>query len=82
MYSLANRFYKIPYENSKLLKMLFLAIALFVLSALTADTGILTSTLIKIGVLISFPFLLYPLSFYEEIEIERVREGIRKVVRV
>jgi len=36
-YFFANRFYKIPYENMKFLKMLVLAVVLFFLSTLTAS---------------------------------------------
>ncbi|MCK4339519.1 MAG: polysaccharide biosynthesis C-terminal domain-containing protein, partial [Candidatus Cloacimonetes bacterium] len=77
-YFVANRFYKIPYENMKLLKMLVLAIVLFFLSTLTADFNILSRILIKITIIISFPFILYFFNFYEQIEIIRIKGALRK----
>lgn len=80
-YFVADRFYKIPYENMKLLKMLILAIVLFFLSTLAADLSTLPRLLSKLGLLISFPFLLYPMNFYEEIEIERIKAGFKRIAR-
>ncbi|MCK5381837.1 MAG: polysaccharide biosynthesis C-terminal domain-containing protein, partial [Candidatus Latescibacteria bacterium] len=80
-YFVADRFYKIPYENMKLLKMLILAIVLFFLSTLAADLSTLPRLLFKLGLLISFPFLLYPINFYEEIEIERIKAGFKRIAR-
>ncbi|MCK4359803.1 MAG: polysaccharide biosynthesis C-terminal domain-containing protein, partial [Candidatus Cloacimonetes bacterium] len=50
-YFVANRFYKIPYENIKLLKMLILAVVLFFLSTLTADLNIFPRILIKVAII-------------------------------
>ncbi|MCK5329444.1 MAG: hypothetical protein KAR36_12640, partial [Candidatus Latescibacteria bacterium] len=69
------------YENMKLLKMLILAIVLFFLSTLAADLSTLPRLLSKLGLLISFPFLLYPMNFYEEIEIERIKAGFKRIAR-
>lgn len=77
-YFIANRFYKIPYENMKLLKMLVLAIVLFFLSTLTANLDILPRILIKVAIIISFPFILYPMNFYEPIEIKRIKQSWQK----
>ncbi|MBL7136185.1 MAG: oligosaccharide flippase family protein [Candidatus Marinimicrobia bacterium] len=80
-YFIANRFYKIPYENLKLLKMLILAIVLFFLSTLLANLQILPRISLKIAILISFPFLLYFLKFYEEIEIDTIKKIFFKFVK-
>jgi len=77
-YFVANHFYKIPYENMKLLKMLVLAVVLFFLSTLTANLNILPRILIKVAVIISFPFILYPMKFYEPIEILRIKQSWQK----
>ena len=77
-YFVADRFYKIPYENMKLLKMLILAIALFFLSTLTANLILLPRILIKVAIIISFPFILYPMKFYEPIEIKRIKQYWQK----
>jgi len=77
-YFVANKFYKIPYENMKLLKMLVLAVVLFFLSTLTANLNILPRILIKVAIIILFPFILYPMKFYEPIEIERIKQSWKK----
>ena len=77
-YFVANRFYKIPYENVKLVKMLILAIVLFFLSTLTTNLNILPRILIKVAIIISFPFILYPMNFYEPIEILRIKQSWQK----
>ena len=78
-YFVASRFYKIPYENMKLLKMLILTIILFFFSTLTANLNILPRILIKVAIIISFPFILYPFNFYEPIELERIKQGWHKL---
>ncbi|MBC8526534.1 MAG: polysaccharide biosynthesis C-terminal domain-containing protein [Candidatus Cloacimonetes bacterium] len=77
-YFVSNRFYKIPYENLKLLKMFVVAIVLFFLSTLTANLIILPKILIKVAMLASFPFILYPMKFYEEIELIRIKQSWKK----
>ncbi len=77
-YFVANRFYKIPFENMKLVKMLILAIVLFFLSTLTTNLNILPRILIKVAMLISYPLILYPMNFYEPIEIIRLKGAFRK----
>jgi len=81
-YFIANRFYKIPYENLKLLKMLILAVALFFLSTLAANLQILPRILLKVAILISFPFILHFLKFYEEIEIDTIKKMFFKIVKI
>jgi O-antigen/teichoic acid export membrane protein len=77
-YFVANKFYKIPYENLKVLKMLILAIGLFLLSTLTADLNVIARVIIKVAIIISFPFILYPMKFYEPIEILRIKQSWKK----
>ncbi|MEA2104582.1 MAG: polysaccharide biosynthesis C-terminal domain-containing protein, partial [Candidatus Cloacimonadota bacterium] len=77
-YFTANRFYKIPYENIKLLKMLGLSVGLFFLSTLTADLHIFARISIKIAIVFSFPFILYFMNFYEKIELLRIKQSWKK----
>ncbi|MGC9336693.1 MAG: lipopolysaccharide biosynthesis protein [Candidatus Cloacimonadia bacterium] len=77
-YFVANKFYRVPYENQKLLKMLILAIGLFLVSTLTVHLDILPRIIIKVAIIISFPFILYPMKFYEPIEILRIKQSWRK----
>jgi O-antigen/teichoic acid export membrane protein len=79
---IANRSYRIPYENLKLLKALILAIALFFLSTLTVDLDMFPRILTKLGILISFPLLLYIIGFYEDIEIQKIEGACRRIIGV
>jgi O-antigen/teichoic acid export membrane protein len=81
-YFAANRFCRIPYENRKLLTLLVLSVALFSLSGLMADLSTLARIAAKALVLISFPLLLSPLGFYERIEIDRIKGGLRRIAKV
>jgi O-antigen/teichoic acid export membrane protein len=69
--------YAIPYENAKLAKLLILALALYVLSTATNELGFWLRSTTKIGLLVSFPFILYLMNFYERIELERIKEAAR-----
>ena len=76
---ISNHYYKIPYENTKLLKMLLLAIILFIISTFTVQLHLLPRILSKIVIVISFPIILYPLNFYDKIELERIKQGWNKI---
>lgn len=77
-YFISNHFYKIPYENIKLLKMLILSIIIFSLSILTGQLHIVSRILLKFLLVVSFPFILYSMKFYEPIELERIKQGWHK----
>jgi len=81
-YFVADRYYKIPYENLKLLKMLLVAIFLFVLSTQTLYFDVWLRLLLKAIILASFPFWLYIINFYEQVEIERLRAGFKKYCNI
>ncbi|MCG8607991.1 oligosaccharide flippase family protein [bacterium] len=70
----SQRFYRIPFENLKLLKMLCLAVLLYFFSSLTNDLQMFARMLIKIVLIASYPFLLYFVDFYEEIEIRKIKD--------
>lgn len=78
-YYLSNRFYKIPYENLKLVKMLATAIFLFLVSMLLHGAELWLSIFFKTILFISFPIMLYFMNFYEHIELQRIREIANKI---
>lgn len=78
----SNRFYKIPFENRKILDLLLLSIVLYFIPYLFYDMRLITNIIVKILILISFPFLLYFLKFYEEIEIETIKKIFFKIVKI
>ncbi|MDO9578418.1 MAG: polysaccharide biosynthesis C-terminal domain-containing protein [Candidatus Cloacimonadales bacterium] len=73
-YLIANRYYKIPYENTKLIKMMILSIFLYMISSLFANMNLEIRVLGKLILFISFPIFLYFLNFYEKIEILRIKQ--------
>ncbi len=80
-YFISNHFYKIPFENLKLLKLLILAIVLYFIPYLFRDMRLIMNIIVKILILISFPFLLYLLKFYDKIEIDTIKKIFFKIVK-
>ncbi|MBN1639478.1 MAG: oligosaccharide flippase family protein [Ignavibacteriales bacterium] len=74
---MSNRFYKIPFENHKILILLITTIALYFIPFLFPDLPLLIIT-IKILILVSFPFILYLFKFYETIEILKLKQSWKK----
>ncbi len=79
-YFYSQRLYKISYENGKLLKILCLGLILFFLAGIQVSTQQILQLGYKFVLLISFPFILYPLNFYEKIELERIRGFVKKAI--
>lgn len=77
-YKYSQKFYKINYEIPKIIKILVVAIVLYFASLITNYTNIILGVAIKIGLLASFPFLLYFWNFFERIELLRIKQGYKK----
>lgn len=73
IYRLAQKNFTIPYELVKIFKMLAVAIVLFGLSYLSSPLSIWLKVPLKCLLIVSFPYLLYLLNFYEPVELERLR---------
>jgi O-antigen/teichoic acid export membrane protein len=73
-YHYSQKHYPVPYEINKFFKMLFTAIILYGISLLPIATSLWVIFPYKILLVILFPVLLYPLNFYEPIEILRIRQ--------
>ncbi|HKJ41464.1 MAG TPA: oligosaccharide flippase family protein [Sunxiuqinia sp.] len=78
IYRKAQKEYFIPYELSKIILVIISGSVLIALSFLANDLSLLMRLLLKVILLISFPFLLYFLGFYEKIEIVRIKEAWNK----
>jgi O-antigen/teichoic acid export membrane protein len=80
VYFHAQKYYPIPYEMGKMFKMIFLAATLFVCAQLTDGMELISRLLIKHGLILLFPFLLYFLNFYEEVELIKLKHiGIKAI---
>jgi O-antigen/teichoic acid export membrane protein len=72
IYYFAQKYYPIKYEITKVIKIIGTGILIYLISILTNDMSLLARLLIKSLLFISFPFILYPLKFYEPIELNRL----------
>jgi O-antigen/teichoic acid export membrane protein len=78
MHYTAQKAYFIPYENRKLITLLVLGSILSLTGLLLSDMIIIPRLLIKICMLLSFPFILYFLNFYEPVELQSIKGFARK----
>jgi O-antigen/teichoic acid export membrane protein len=71
---------KIDFEWSKILLIYILAILLFGLVYYLAIQNFWMDALVKLIILSIFPIVLYKLNFFEQIEIQRAKEGVLKFI--
>lgn len=82
----AQREYFIPYEIRKIVTIVIVAVVLYAMSLFLADFSLTVRLIVKFIMIIIFPLLLYPLKFYDSIELERLRQfwvkwkDIRKII--
>lgn len=69
----SNRFYHIPFENYKLLKLFFVGIAFYLIIIFINENTLILRITVKILLLVLFPYVLFIWNFYEKIELERIR---------
>lgn len=74
----SDKFFKIPFENSKLVKVILVGTAFYFIGILFNDAAFLLRLAIKLLLIIAFPFILYILKFYESVELESIRILYRK----
>ncbi|MGC9472208.1 MAG: lipopolysaccharide biosynthesis protein [Bacteroidales bacterium] len=70
----AQRHYRIPYEFGKILKMIVLAVVLLGAALLSQNSALWIRLVVKSLCIVAFPVILYFLGFYEQIELQRIRE--------
>ncbi len=79
-YFFSQQLYKIPYENGKLMKILGLGLALYFISSISLSNVQILQITYKFLLLLSFPFILYLLNFYERIELARLKSFFKKTI--
>lgn len=72
-YKLTSRLYPIPYENKKIIQMIFLGATIISVGILSFNLSFLYRLPIKLILVILFPLILYFIGFYEPIEIETLK---------
>lgn len=78
IYRYSQKEYRIPYELKKVILLILTGIVIYLLSILSNDLTIYLRILIKTVLLISIPFILYILKFYEDIELLRLKQSWQK----
>ena len=81
-YYYSNKYYIIHYELSKLTKLILVTITLFFISTLIVNATLAVSVALKCTLLLSLPFILYVLKFYEPIEIDRLKTAALKLYKI
>jgi len=80
-YYFAQKYYPIPYEIKKIVKLFSLAVLIVILSVFSWELSTILSVTIRISLIAIFPILLYYLNFYEEIEIIMLKEFANKIFK-
>ena len=77
-YIFAQRYYPIPYELSKVGKVLVVGTILYLIGILFNETAIGISVLVKLVILAGYPFLLYKWHFYDKDEWNNLKGAWKK----
>jgi O-antigen/teichoic acid export membrane protein len=81
-YYFSQRVYYVPYEIKKILMMLITGAVLSFSSLLINRLDLLPRMFLKTACLVSFPFILYLLKFYEPIELQSIRGFFNKWLNI
>lgn len=74
VYNRSQKQYYIPFEIRKVFIMIFVSLVLITVSYTTSNLHLFLRLSIKTIILASFPFILYFLNFFEEIELDRIKK--------
>lgn len=66
--------YSIPYEWRKIVVMVVVSFVIIFVGNIIAETNVIIRLLIKGALFCSFPFILYCFSFYEDVEVENIKQ--------
>jgi O-antigen/teichoic acid export membrane protein len=78
VYYYSQKYYHIPYETGKVVKMIITGLVIILIAIPVNELNLLMRILIKTILVCSYPFLLYFLNFYEQIELERIKGAWNK----
>lgn len=74
---ISRKYYTIPFEHGKVSLLIVLGTVMYILFAWLGPEDLVNGIIIKIILLAVFPFLLYPLGFYEKIELDTMKKLIK-----
>jgi O-antigen/teichoic acid export membrane protein len=75
MYVYAQRNYPIPYELKKVLIVTIIGSALCAITYFMNDLGVVVRIMVKILLVVAFPWILFAFGFFEQIEIQRLKQA-------
>jgi len=75
---LSDRHYHIPYENKKLLVMLFVSLLLFIIAEYVSVFETAIDIILKVLLVLIFPAVLFIFKLYEPVEIDRIKDILKK----
>ncbi len=74
----SQKFYPIPFEYRRIGLLFVVGFVLFGLALLAQKLGWWPGIIVKTGLLVAFPFVLYFVGFFESIELLRLKQGWQK----
>jgi len=78
IYYVAQKYYHIPYELLKVVKILLIGILLYGIAVYSDQFGLIQRLIIKTSILIIYPIILYFWNFYDDIELLRLKQSWNK----
>lgn len=75
---ISSRYYKIDFENSKLFRLFILSIIVLWLMSYLDNISLLIRSILKLVIIIMFPFILALVGYFNKKEINAISEGIKK----
>jgi O-antigen/teichoic acid export membrane protein len=78
IYYFAQKYYHVPFEIIKVVKILVIGLILYGLSVYADQFGLIQRLIIKTSILIIYPIILYFWNFYDDIELLRLKQSWHK----
>ena len=78
---MSQKFYPVKYEIGKLFIVFTVGTILFLIAEFLPDTNLYFGIGIKAVLCLAFPILLYIFKFYEKSELEKIKSGLKKIVK-
>jgi O-antigen/teichoic acid export membrane protein len=79
MHIVSQKFYNVPYEYGRIIKMSIIALVMYAIANFINPSGLIVSMVVKFLIAFSFPFILYVFRFYKPEELKKISE-IRKQI--
>lgn len=78
-YIKSQKLYFIPFENNKTILVFLVGIVIYSCTSQIVFTNLVTNFIFKLVLLLIFPIILYPLKYYDKIEIDFIKNKLRRI---